>query len=166
MADDRGASGIRLGNTAHGQPIMVTGSLHGMVCLERKEMQTGGHLEHLSHPLDSIHQAIHLLTGVIEGEAGASCAQDAQAIHQGLGAMVSRTDSYAQPVEQRSHIHVMDVPHLEADDGIVLSTHRAINMHALYLGHPLKRILGKVTLVSLYIVHAQGGDIVQSLSQA
>ena len=57
--------------------------------------------------------------GGVAGEGGADGAGDAVAVHDGLGAVVAGADGYSQTVEQRADVQMVDVAHVERDDGIL-----------------------------------------------
>ena len=80
--------------------------------------------------------------------------------------MVTGAHSDAQAVEQRAHIQVVDIAHLETYHGIVmLCVCRAKDVHTPHLRHLFHSVAGKITLVSLYLLHSQGIDIVDSPRQ-
>ena len=113
-------------------------------------------LKHASYALDATHQSIHLGTGVIKREAGPTGALNAQAVHERFGTMVPGAHSDAQAVEQRAHIQVVYIAHLETYHGIVmLWVCRTKDMHTPHLRHLLHSVAGKITLVSLYLLHSQ-----------
>jgi len=73
-----------------------------MGCFDGKE------LKHLADSLDACDKGIDIRTGVVKGEAGAAGAFDAQPMHQGLGTMMACADGYAEAVEKRAHVEVVD----------------------------------------------------------
>ena len=56
-------------------------------------------LEHADYALESVGEGIDLFAGVIEGEGGADGAADAEAVHQGLRAVVAGAHGNAEAVE-------------------------------------------------------------------
>lgn len=85
------------------------------VCNLRQRWQVS---EHLANAPNARHKGVDLLSRVVKGKRSAHRTQHSQAIHQRLRAVVTRANSNAQLVEQSAHIHVVDVAHVEADDGI------------------------------------------------
>jgi len=76
--------------------------------------------EHLGDAAYACYECIDFFLGIIEGEGGADGAADAQAVHQGLGAMMTCADGNAQTVEQGAHVQMMDVANEERNDGILV----------------------------------------------
>ena len=118
-------------------------------------------------------EGIDFLTGIVEGKGGAAGAFDAQAVHQGLGTMVARAHGNAEAVEQGAHVEVVDSPHLETDDGIVMGrVLRAVDFHTGNLHHALHGVGGEVALMGLDKVETygtaigNGGDVVERTGQA
>ena len=75
-------------------------------------------LEHLTDPSDSCYERIDLLLCVVKSKGGAYGAADAEPCHEWLCTVVTCAYGNAQAVEQRSHVQMMDVADIEADDGI------------------------------------------------
>ena len=68
----------------------------------------GRWLKHLLDAADACDQGIDVVPCVVEGEAGAAGAFDAEAMHQGLGTMMPGADSDAEAVEQGTHVEMVD----------------------------------------------------------
>ena len=110
--------------------------------------------QHAAHSLNTLNKRIHLGMCIIKSETGSACPFYAQAMHERLGTMMTRTHSYTQSVKQGAHVQMMDVAHLEGEHSIMmLHTGRTIDVHTLYLTHLLHGITGKFPLVSLNILH-------------
>ena len=65
-------------------------------------------LKHLHHAADAGDEGIHVLSCVVEREAGPAGSFDAEAMHEGLGTMVSGADGDAEAGEQGTHVEVVD----------------------------------------------------------
>ena len=79
---------------------------------------TGGS-EHLADASDACDEGIDVVPRVVEGEAGTAGAFDAEAVHEGLGTMVTCAHGYAEAVEECTQVKVVDIAHEETDDSIV-----------------------------------------------
>ena len=73
--------------------------------------------------------------------------------------MMARSDGNSQAVEQRSHVEMMDVADEERHHGVFVVS-LSEETHALYLPHPFHRILRKVSLMALYLIHSYALQIV------
>ena len=75
--------------------------------------------KHLTDPTDAVHQYVHLLKGIVEGERSAYRSKNAQAVHQGLGTVVAGAYGDAEAVEQGADVEVVDLTNIETYDGIL-----------------------------------------------
>ena len=69
--------------------------------------------EHLSDSLYTCDQLVYFFLSVVEGKGSPHRAEHTKAIHKRLGTMVTGAYGNAQLVEQCTHIHMMDVAHIE-----------------------------------------------------
>ena len=124
-------------------------------------------LEHLHDTTQACHEGIDLLTRIIKGEGGTHSAEYAKPIHEWLGTVVARTDGYAELVEQRAEVGMMDVANIEGDDGIgrhALSV--AVDVHVIDGAELRQGVVGETLLVLLDVLHAEGGHIIEGFGQA
>ena len=122
-------------------------------------------LKHLADATYAIDQCIDVLTCVVKGEAGSACALDSEASHEGFGTMMACADGYAEAVEQRSHVEVVDVANLEGDDGVVLLQMRTVNLHAFHFHESLHGVGRQVFLVGLNGIEANRADVIECFGE-
>ena len=75
--------------------------------------------------------------------------------------MVTRSDGDAELVEQCAEVHGVDVPDIEADDGITAVVTVSVDVYALNGTQLLEGISGEILFVGKDIVHAQRRNIVE-----
>ena len=122
--------------------------------------------EHATDTLDACHEGVDLLLRIVDSEGGTHRTEDAETVHQRLCAMMAGADSNAKAVKQRTHVHGMDVAYQEADHGVmcvgcsacrtVRGTSRTEDAHVVNRRQLGKGMTGKLLLVRLDIVHADG----------
>ena len=107
------------------------------------------------------------MLSIVKGKRSANSAKDAKPVHEGLGAMVPRAHGNAELVEKRTHVHVMDVAHVETHHGIVGMELivRSVDMHAVNGGETLEGVSRELALVTLYVVHAETLHIVYAMAR-
>ena len=95
-----------------------------------------------------VDQAVDLLAGRVDAEAGAGRGGDAEAVHQQLGAVVAGADGDAVAVEDLGDVVGVDALELEGDRAEPLgAARRAEDPQARHLGEPLQRVVGDLALV-------------------
>ena len=113
--------------------------------------------EHLDDAAQSCYERIDLLSRVVEGERRAHGAEYAEAVHEGLGAMVACAHGNAQLVEERAEVGMVDIGDVEGDDSVSLQTFAvAIDVHSFDLTKLLQGVVGEIVLIRLNVLHANG----------
>ncbi len=76
--------------------------------------------EHPAHPFDTGNQDVDFFFGIVQTERGAHRTLHSHTLPHRLGAMVSRTYSNAQAVEQSTHVEMVNVTYQEGDNATLL----------------------------------------------
>ena len=115
--------------------------------------------EHLAYALYAFNKNVYLLLCVIHGKRGSHRALYAETYHEGLGAVVTGANGYAETVEQRAHVEMVDVAYEERNHGVFIIG-RAEESDTVYLLHPLHAISCEFLLMTRDVVDAYRTDIV------
>ena len=107
-------------------------------------------LEDSPDVVEALDQAVDLLAGVVDGEAGPGGRGDAEAVHEQLGAVVAGADRDAVAVEDLGDVVGVDALELEGDGAdAVGAARRAEDAQAGDLGEALQRVVGDLALVGV-----------------
>src|SRR6185295_9378207 len=85
-------------------------------------------------------EGVHLGLGIVHGERGAAGCRHAQALHQGLGAVVAGAHRHAGAVDDGGHVVWVQPVDAEGDDGALVPG-VAMDPEPVELGQPLVRVV-------------------------